>query len=123
MVQVLDHVMNEVLSDGKPLVRAAGAPWLLCLLRYNAESPEVQSRISVFQQHFAYLLQEKGEYIQEVASKGLGLCYDMCSDDAVKDELVATLAKAQPPRPGRHDSAPAGRGAGPRHPRCRRLGG
>jgi proteasome component ECM29 len=94
MVQVLDHVMNEVLSDGKPLVRAAGAPWLLCLLRYNAESPEVQSRISVFQQHFAYLLQEKGEYIQEVASKGLGLCYDMCSDDAVKDELVATLAKA-----------------------------
>jgi len=94
MVQLLDHVMNEVLTDGKPLVRAAGAPWLLCLLRYNSESPEVQSRISEFQQHFAYLLQERNEYLQEVASKGLGLCYDMCNDDAVKDELVATLAKA-----------------------------
>ena len=93
-MRILEYVMNDVLTDGKPLVRAAGAPWLLCLLRYNSESAEVQSRIALFQQHFAYLLQERGEYLQEVASKGLGLCYDMCTDDAVKDELVATLAKA-----------------------------
>ena len=94
LVGVMEHVMNEVLTDGKPIVRSAGAAWLLCLLRYNSESPEVQARIGLFQEHFAFLLQERSEYLQEVASKGLGLCYDMCSDDAIKDELVATLAKA-----------------------------
>ena len=94
LVGVMEHVMNEVLTDGKPIVRSAGAAWLLCLLRYNSDSPEVQTRIALFQEHFAFLLQERSEYLQEVASKGLGLCYDMCSDDAIKDELVATLAKA-----------------------------
>lgn len=74
-------------------VRAAGAPYLLCLVKYCPRHALVQGRLKLLQQHFSFMLSEKSEFMQEVASKGIGLVYDMCSDEDVKDELVATLAK------------------------------
>jgi proteasome component ECM29 len=89
----MTRIMDSVLQDAKPQVRAAGAPYLLCLVKYCPGHALVQARLKLVQQHFSFMLSEKSEFMQEVASKGIGLVYDMCDDEAVKDELVATLAK------------------------------
>jgi len=94
MPAVLSHVMETTLLDGKPQVRAAGAPWLLCLLRHAGAHPNLQGQVAELQQHFTFMLGERSEFVQEVGSRGLGLVYEMCGDDKVRDELVATLAKA-----------------------------
>ncbi len=74
-------------------MRAAGSVFLLCLVKYAPEHPLVQARLRSLQQHFTYMLSEKNELMQEVGSKGLALVYELCVDDEIKDQLIATLAK------------------------------
>ncbi|KAJ1480579.1 hypothetical protein T484DRAFT_1810270 [Baffinella frigidus] len=98
MEDVLAHVMEETLLHAKPQVRAAGAPWLLCLLRYGASHPGgvVQAKVPELQQHFTFMLGERSEFVQEVGSRGLGLVYEMCGDDkALLSGAVAAPGKGR----------------------------
>ena len=43
--------------------------------------PDAESQVLNQQRLFSRLLAERSEFVQEAASKGLGLVYDMCSDE------------------------------------------
>ena len=87
--RVLDTVLGYC-GQTKPSLRQASAIWLLCLVQYCENSPEVYSRLRVLQRAFKGFIADKDSLNQETASRGLTLVYEKGGRDT-KDELVKDL--------------------------------
>ncbi|KAI5290870.1 proteasome component M29 [Ascosphaera aggregata] len=77
----------------KPSLRKASAIWLLCLMRYCSESDVIKLKLRQCQTTFLQLLSDRDEFVQETASRGLSLVYDMGTQQ-MKDELICDIVQS-----------------------------
>ncbi|PVH97771.1 ARM repeat-containing protein [Periconia macrospinosa] len=91
--KTLAAVLNQTLKgcrQTKPSLKKASVIWLLCLLQYCGQNPEIQQFLPQCQTAFKLCLSDRDEVVQEAASRGLGLVYEK-GDRQLKDDLVRDL--------------------------------
>ncbi|ORX45553.1 ARM repeat-containing protein, partial [Anaeromyces robustus] len=86
----LSKCLNDMLKSGRPNRCKIVCIWLLCIVKYTSKLPYIQEKLPDIHSAFSYLLADKDEFTQEVASKGIGLVYDL-GNDTVKQDLVGSL--------------------------------
>lgn len=89
-------VLSEILrfaKMSKPALRKASCLWLLAIVQYLGHLPEIKNRAA--EVHFAFMsfLLERDEIVQECASRGLGLTYELGNAE-LKETLVKGLIKS-----------------------------
>lgn len=92
---ILTHILEKVLEgckSPKPSEKKASVIWLLSLIRYCGGEEEIQGNLRTCQATFLRMLSDRDEIIQDTASRGLGLVYEMGSQK-FKDELVRDLVQ------------------------------
>lgn len=92
----LQPLVERILADcsnTKPSLKKAAVIWLLCLVQFCGEQPEIQERLSKCQAAFKRCLSDRDELVQETASRGLGLVYEK-GDRRLKDDLVRDLVSS-----------------------------
>ncbi|KAF2863590.1 ARM repeat-containing protein [Piedraia hortae CBS 480.64] len=89
LVSVTERILKDC-ANPKPSLRKAAVMWLLCLVQFCGQLPEIQQRLPRFQNAFKRCLSDRDSLVQESASRGLGLVYDQ-GDRKLKDDLVRDL--------------------------------
>ncbi|ABN68170.2 predicted protein [Scheffersomyces stipitis CBS 6054] len=92
----LPFLLNVVLkacANTKPSLRKAGCIWLLSLVQYCGHLEAVRSKASEIHVTFMRFLADRDELVQESASRGLSIFYEMVDSD-LKDTLVRGLLKS-----------------------------
>ncbi|KAM4708609.1 proteasome adapter and scaffold protein ECM29 [Discoglossus pictus] len=87
---VLEQILNKHIVSVNPHVRQAACIWLLSLVKKLSMHQEIKSKLKEIQSAFISTLSENDELSQDVASKGLGLVYELGSEQD-QQELVSTL--------------------------------
>ncbi|GMG21927.1 unnamed protein product [[Candida] boidinii] len=77
-------------QNTKPSLRKASCIWLLSIVQYCGDSQEIISKAPEMNFAFMRFLAERDELIQESASRGLSIVYEM-GDSELKDTLVHNL--------------------------------
>ncbi|CAI8054228.1 Proteasome adapter and scaffold protein ECM29 [Geodia barretti] len=88
--KTLDAILSDHASHPLASVRQSACTWLLCLVKHASRHPSMKNNLKRLQATFVNFLAETNEITQEVASRGLGLTYDLC-DGSVKQEMVQSL--------------------------------
>lgn len=89
-------ILNKVLkasSNTKPALRKAGCMWLLSLVQYCSDRPFIKDNSSIIHVTFMRFLADRDELVQESASRGLSLIYNLGNSD-LKETLVKSLLKS-----------------------------
>lgn len=91
------HVVLELVlkacSNTKPSLRKAGCIWLLSLVQFCGNLQEINEKAPQIHVAFMRFLSDRDELIQESASRGLSIVYEM-GDLELKDTLVRGLLKS-----------------------------
>lgn len=86
----LQKILGLITPTQNAVTKKAGCIWLLCLTKFCGKDESVKTQLLKFHAAFSGLLGDKDDFTQEVASKGIGLIYDI-GDQALKNELVQNL--------------------------------
>ncbi|XP_028909527.1 proteasome adapter and scaffold protein ECM29 isoform X3 [Ornithorhynchus anatinus] len=89
---VLDIILNKYIISPNPHVRQAACIWLLSLVKKLSSHKEIKSHLKEIQGAFVSILSDNDELSQDVASKGLGLVYEL-GNEQDQQELVSTLVE------------------------------
>ncbi|XP_062455208.1 proteasome adapter and scaffold protein ECM29 isoform X5 [Rhea pennata] len=87
---VLDLVLNKHIISPNPHVRQAACIWLLSMVKKLSTHKAIKSHLKDIQGAFVSILSDSDELSQDIASKGLGLVYELGSEQD-QQELVTTL--------------------------------
>ncbi|NXW10169.1 ECM29 protein, partial [Fregetta grallaria] len=87
---VLDLILNKHIISPNPHVRQAACIWLLSMVKKLSAHKAIKSHLKDIQSAFVSILSDSDELSQDVASKGLGLIYELGSEQD-QQELVTTL--------------------------------
>ncbi|NXQ55389.1 ECM29 protein, partial [Anthoscopus minutus] len=87
---VLDLILNKHIISPNPHVRQAACIWLLSLVKKLSTHKAIKSHLKDIQSAFVSVLSDSDELSQDIASKGLGLIYELGSEQD-QQELVTTL--------------------------------
>lgn len=94
--QRLPFILDQILTwcaNTKPSLRRAGCIWLLSIVEFCKESPVIKTQASKIHLTFMKFLADRDELVQEAASRGLSLIYEL-GDVELKDTLVKGLLKS-----------------------------
>lgn len=89
---VLKSILSRYIPSQNPHVRQAACIWLLSLVKKLSQHKEITSSLKEIQVAFISTLSDPDELSQDVASKGLGLVYEM-GGEVDQQELVSTLVE------------------------------
>ncbi|XP_017564838.2 proteasome adapter and scaffold protein ECM29 [Pygocentrus nattereri] len=89
---VLSSILSKYIVSQNPHVRQAACIWLLSLVKKLSEHKEIRSHLKEIQTAFISILSDPDELSQDVASKGLGLVYELGGEQD-QQELVSTLVE------------------------------
>ncbi|KAM9818443.1 proteasome adapter and scaffold protein ECM29 isoform 2-T2 [Syngnathus typhle] len=89
---VLNSVLSKYIPSQNPHVRQAACIWLLSLVKKLSQHKEIKSHLKEIQVAFISILSDPDDLSQDVASKGLGLVYEM-GGKTDQEELVSTLVE------------------------------
>ncbi|XP_056135583.1 proteasome adapter and scaffold protein ECM29 [Lampris incognitus] len=89
---VLNSILTKYIPSQNPHVRQAACIWLLSLVKKVGQHKEIKSKLKEIQTAFISVLSDPDELSQDVASKGLGLVYEM-GGEGDQQELVSTLVE------------------------------
>jgi hypothetical protein len=95
LAAVVDAVLTKWSRHPLSWRRQAAGIWLVSILKYCSESRDLQPRLHRIQGSFSNLLAEGDDFAQDVASKGLGILYDI-GDEETKAALVQVAFCASP---------------------------
>lgn len=87
--QILEVIFRACKST-KPKLRKAGCIWLLSMVQFCKGSPEIIHQLPRLQTIFIRYLSDREQIIQESASRGLSIVYNL-GDNALKDELIHNM--------------------------------
>ncbi|KAF9277423.1 hypothetical protein BGZ68_009310 [Mortierella alpina] len=91
---VMDGILNTVLDimapSPKSATKKAACIWLLSLVKFCSSHASVKLQLPRLHAVFSGLLSDRDELTQEVASKGIGLVYEL-GDQSIRDQLVGSL--------------------------------
>lgn len=90
MSWTLEMLLTEFAASPLAAVRQTTCVWLLALLKHAGQHPDVQNFLNGIQMVFMGMLADINEVTQEVASRGMGLIYEL-SSPAHREELVGML--------------------------------
>ncbi|KAK3507508.1 hypothetical protein QTP70_027439 [Hemibagrus guttatus] len=88
----LSAILSKYIVSQNPHVRQAACIWLLSLVKKLSQHKEIRSRLKETQTAFISVLSDPDELSQDVASKGLGLVYELGGEQD-QQELVSTLVE------------------------------
>ncbi|VFQ85232.1 unnamed protein product [Cuscuta campestris] len=83
-------LFDVLLFSSRKEERCAGTVWLLSLTIYCGHHPTIQKLLPDIQEAFSHLLADQNELIQELASQGLSIVYEI-GDASMKKNLVDAL--------------------------------
>ncbi|KAH3668918.1 hypothetical protein OGAPHI_002673 [Ogataea philodendri] len=86
---ILDTII-QACANTKPSLRRAGCIWLLSFVQHCGHLEYVKTKLDILQKSFSRFLADKDEIIQESASRGLSIVYEM-GDADLKDTLTHNL--------------------------------
>ncbi|KAI3353260.1 hypothetical protein L3Q82_019800, partial [Scortum barcoo] len=89
---VLNFILSKYIPSQNPHVRQAACIWLLSLVKKLSQHKEIMSHLKEIQVAFISVLSDPDELSQDVASKGLGLVYEM-GGEGDQQKLVSTLVE------------------------------
>uniref|UniRef100_UPI0037E7D5EB proteasome adapter and scaffold protein ECM29 n=1 Tax=Semicossyphus pulcher TaxID=241346 RepID=UPI0037E7D5EB len=89
---VLKSILAKYIPSQNPHVRQAACIWLLSLVKKLSQHKEITSHLKEIQVAFISVLSDPDELSQDVASKGLGLVYEM-GGEGDQQKLVSTLVE------------------------------
>uniref|UniRef100_A0A8C5D594 Ecm29 proteasome adaptor and scaffold n=1 Tax=Gouania willdenowi TaxID=441366 RepID=A0A8C5D594_GOUWI len=89
---VLNSILSKYIPSQNPHVRQAACIWLLSLVKTLSQHKQITSHLKEIQVAFISVLSDPDELSQDVASKGLGLVYEM-GDEGDQQELVSMLVE------------------------------
>lgn len=89
---ILDLVLTAC-SNTKPSLRRAGCIWLLSLVEFCDSMPLIKDQSAKIHVTFMKFLADRDELVQEAASRGLSLVYEL-GDVELKENLVKGLLKS-----------------------------
>uniref|UniRef100_A0A8B9JRI3 Ecm29 proteasome adaptor and scaffold n=1 Tax=Astyanax mexicanus TaxID=7994 RepID=A0A8B9JRI3_ASTMX len=89
---VLSSILSKYIVSQNPHVRQAACIWLLSLVKKLSEHKEIRTHLKEIQTAFITILSDPDELSQDVASKGLGLVYELGGEQD-QQELVSTLVE------------------------------
>ncbi|XP_076034919.1 proteasome adapter and scaffold protein ECM29-like isoform X2 [Oratosquilla oratoria] len=95
---LLSELFSKYVQQTQPSIRQATCIWLLAILKHCKRKPEVQQRLTTFQSTFMNYLADHNDFVQDAASKGLGLVYECCSEakrQAMVEGLVFSLTEGK----------------------------
>ncbi|XP_021734263.1 proteasome-associated protein ECM29 homolog isoform X2 [Chenopodium quinoa] len=87
---ITKKIFDTLLYSSRKEERCAGTVWLLSLTMYCGRHHTVQKLLPDIQEAFSHLLGEQNELVQELASQGMSLVYEL-GDDLMKKSLVNAL--------------------------------
>lgn len=87
---ITKKIFDNLLYSSRKEERCAGTVWLLSLTLYCGHHCTIQQMLPDIQEAFSHLLGEQNELIQDLASQGMSLVYEL-GDDAMKKNLVHAL--------------------------------
>ncbi|KAF8941099.1 hypothetical protein BGZ58_002205 [Dissophora ornata] len=87
---ILNTILNEMGTSPKAASKKAACIWLLSLVKFCSTHPSVKTQLPRIHSVFSNLLSDRDELTQEVASKGIGLVYDL-GDQSIRSQLVGSL--------------------------------
>lgn len=79
-------------SSANPSLQKASCIWLLCIVQYLGHLKEVSENFRSIHSAFRIFLAHRDEFVQESASRGLSIVYDM-GDADMKEMMVKGLFK------------------------------
>lgn len=92
----LSTILNKVLeacAQSKPSLRSAACIWLLSIVQFLGHLPYIKMRAAEIHVSFMRFLADRNELIQESASRGLSIVYEL-GDNDLKETLVKGLLKS-----------------------------
>ncbi|SJM88352.1 related to Proteasome component ECM29 [Zygosaccharomyces bailii] len=89
---VLDRILLACDST-KPSLRKSACIWLLSLVQYLKKSSRVISRCNEIHLRFMKFLADRDEFVQDSASRGLSLVYEIGNGD-LQESMVKSLLKS-----------------------------
>ncbi|KAF9363389.1 hypothetical protein BGX34_004264 [Mortierella sp. NVP85] len=93
-ISVMDGILNNILKDmgvsPRAATKKATSIWLLSLVKFCSTHPSVKAQLQQIHSVFSNLLSDRDELTQEVASKGIGLVYEL-GDQSLRNQLVGSL--------------------------------
>ncbi|CCH61201.1 hypothetical protein TBLA_0E01420 [Henningerozyma blattae CBS 6284] len=89
---VLQHTLN-LCNSPKPTIRKAACIWLLSLIQNLSKKKEIIDNCKEIHFRFMKFLSDRDELVQEVASRGLGLVYELGTKD-LQEDMVKGLLKS-----------------------------
>ncbi|XP_020896453.1 proteasome adapter and scaffold protein ECM29 [Exaiptasia diaphana] len=90
MKDLIEMIVTKHSKNPVPHARQASCVWLLALVKYSGNHSAIQNDLRRIQMTFMSFLAESDELTQEVASKGLGLVYELGGEER-REELVSLL--------------------------------
>ncbi|CAI2172736.1 418_t:CDS:10 [Funneliformis geosporum] len=90
MEGILVKLFNELLPSNKTSVKKAVCVWMLCIVKFCSKHEVVKAALPRIHGAFSLLLADRDEFTQEVASKGIGLVYEL-GDQKIREQLVDSL--------------------------------
>ncbi|KAI8907835.1 proteasome stabiliser-domain-containing protein [Gorgonomyces haynaldii] len=91
-LEFIKHIIEQCAPTASTANRKAASIWLMCLVKFCGHLSLRNSLLDVHQA-FSNLLADRDEFVQEMASKGIGLCYEI-GDQQLKDRLVQDLVNS-----------------------------
>ncbi|GBC07937.1 hypothetical protein RclHR1_00780017 [Rhizophagus clarus] len=92
MEGVLNKIFNDLLPSNRTAAKKAVCVWMLCLVKFCSKHEIVKATLPRIHGAFSLLLADRDEFTQEVASKGIGLVYEL-GDQKMKERLVDSLVE------------------------------
>ncbi|CAG8534937.1 9628_t:CDS:10 [Funneliformis mosseae] len=90
MEGILVKLFNDLLPSNKTSVKKAVCVWMLCIVKFCSKHEVVKAALPRIHGAFSLLLADRDEFTQEVASKGIGLVYEL-GDQKIREQLVDSL--------------------------------
>ncbi|KAG0331256.1 hypothetical protein BG004_001755, partial [Podila humilis] len=90
MDEILDTILNVMAPSPKAASKKAACIWLLSLVKFCSSHESVKNQLPRLHHVFSSLLSDRDEMTQEVASKGIGLVYEL-GDQSIRSQLVGSL--------------------------------
>ncbi|KAF9155982.1 hypothetical protein BG015_007778 [Linnemannia schmuckeri] len=87
---ILKTILDEMATSPKAATKKAACIWLLSLVKFCSNHPSVKLQLPKLHSVFSSLLSDRDELTQEVASKGIGLVYEL-GDQSIRSQLVGSL--------------------------------
>lgn len=89
---LLDFILKSAKST-KPSLRKACCIWLLSVVQYCKDQEDIKKRAAEIHVAFMRFLVDRDDLVQELASRGLSMIYDL-GDNNLKETLVKGLLKS-----------------------------